>query len=59
MESEEPSDAEEDRLDMAFDVRPNSRLGCQVKVGTQDLVVRLTQESLETFLNEHPEHREG
>ena len=56
---EEPSDAEEDRLDMAFDVRPNSRLGCQVKVKDADLVVELTQESLETFLNEHPEHRES
>jgi 2Fe-2S ferredoxin len=56
---DESSDAEEDRLDMAFDVRPNSRLGCQVRVKETDLVVQLTEESLQTFLNEHPEHREG
>src|SRR5690606_20368734 len=29
----EMSDAESDRLDMGFDVRPYSRLGCQTKVG--------------------------
>jgi 2Fe-2S ferredoxin len=27
-----PSNAEEDMLDFAFDVRPNSRLSCQVRV---------------------------
>lgn len=32
----EQSEEEEDMLDMAFDVRDNSRLGCQVKV-TNDL----------------------
>ncbi len=57
-ELEEASEAEEDRLDMAFDVRPYSRLGCQVKtVEGVDLVVELTEESLETWLNEHPDHR--
>lgn len=54
---EEASDAEEDRLDMAFDVRPQSRLGCQVKLGTQDLVVELTEESVTTWFNEHPGER--
>jgi 2Fe-2S ferredoxin len=54
---DEPSDAEDDRLDMAFDVRPNSRLGCQVKIGDEDLVVELTQESIETWFNEHPNER--
>ena len=54
---EEASDAEEDRLDMAFDVRPQSRLGCQVKLGTQDLVVELTEESVTTWFNEHPDER--
>lgn len=54
---EEASEAEEDRLDMAFDVRPNSRLGCQTIVGDTDLVVELTEESLQTWFNEHPEHR--
>ncbi len=53
----EPSEAEEDRLDMAFDVRPNSRLGCQVHVRDRDLRVRITPESLETWYNEHPEAR--
>lgn len=54
---DEASDPEEDRLDMAFDVRPESRLGCQVKVGDEDLVVELTEESISTWFNEHPEHR--
>jgi ferredoxin, 2Fe-2S len=56
---EDMSDAEEDRLDMGFDVRPYSRLGCQVKVPAdpEDLVVEISQESIETWYNEHPEHR--
>ena len=28
----EPSHMEEDMLDFAFDVRPNSRLSCQIKI---------------------------
>lgn len=55
---DEASDAEEDRLDMAFDVRPQSRLGCQVKVGSEDLEVELTQESVTTWFNEHPDERD-
>jgi ferredoxin-2, mitochondrial len=31
-ELDEPSDAELDMLDQAFHVRPNSRLGCQIRV---------------------------
>jgi 2Fe-2S ferredoxin len=54
---EEPTDKENDRLDMGFDVRPNSRLGCQVEVGDEDLVIELSQESVEVWFNEHPEHR--
>jgi 2Fe-2S ferredoxin len=50
----EMSDAESDRLDMGFDVRSYSRLGCQVKVGDTDLTVELTQESIQTWHNEHP-----
>ena len=55
----EMSDAEEDRLDMGFDVRPYSRLGCQVKVpeDPEDLVVEISEESIATWYNEHPEHR--
>jgi 2Fe-2S ferredoxin len=51
------SDAEEDRLDMAFDVRPNSRLGCQVRVGNEPIVVQLTRESIQTWYDEHPDRR--
>jgi ferredoxin, 2Fe-2S len=38
----EPSPMEEDMLDFAFDVRPNSRLSCQIRVteGLNGLVVR-------------------
>ena len=56
---EEMEDSEEDRLDMGFDVRPYSRLGCQVKVpgDPEDLVVEISEESIATWYNEHPEHR--
>lgn len=56
---EEMEDAEEDRLDMGFDVRPYSRLGCQVKVPDEpeDLRVEISEESIDTWYNEHPEHR--
>jgi 2Fe-2S ferredoxin len=53
----EMSDAENDRLDQAFDVRPESRLACQAKVGTQNLIVEITPESLRAWLDEHPEER--
>ncbi|KAB2874827.1 MAG: 2Fe-2S iron-sulfur cluster binding domain-containing protein [Pseudorhodoplanes sp.] len=38
----EPSPMEEDMLDFGFDVRPNSRLSCQIKVTAEldGLVVR-------------------
>ncbi len=38
----EPAPMEEDMLDFAFDVRPNSRLSCQIKVteALDGLVVR-------------------
>lgn len=41
----EPSEMEEDMLDFAFDVRPTSRLSCQIKI-TEDmdgLVVRIPE----------------
>ncbi|MEZ4452458.1 MAG: 2Fe-2S iron-sulfur cluster-binding protein [Nannocystaceae bacterium] len=53
----EMNDAEADRLDMAFDVKPCSRLGCQVKVGDDDLTVEVTPESITTWYNEHPNER--
>jgi 2Fe-2S ferredoxin len=38
----EPSPMEEDMLDFGYDVRPNSRLSCQIKVTAEleGLVVR-------------------
>lgn len=47
---------EEDILDKAFDVRMNSRLGCQAKIERDGLVeVEITRESLDAFYNEHPD----
>ena len=54
---EEMTDKEEDRLDMGFDVRPSSRLGCQCVVQDEDLEIEITQESLEVWYNEHPDAR--
>jgi 2Fe-2S ferredoxin len=49
---------EEDRLDGAFDVRANSRLGCQSKLEAERLyVVDITRESRTAFFDEHPELR--
>jgi 2Fe-2S ferredoxin len=53
----EMTDKEEDRLDMGFDVRPYSRLGCQCVVGDEDLVVEITPESIGVWYNEHPDRR--
>ena len=49
----EMEDAESDRLDLAFDVVPESRLGCQAKLTGGDVVVKISEESLETWENEH------
>ena len=51
------SDGENDRLDMAFDVRPESRLGCQALLGDEDITVEITPESHKAWLDEHPEVR--
>ncbi len=55
----EKDDREEDRLDMAFDPRPASRLGCQaiIEDGEAVLVVEITRESRQAFLDEHPAER--
>lgn len=50
-------DPEMDRLDMAFDVRPNSRLGCQALVGSEDVDVQISEESLTAFMDENPAER--
>jgi 2Fe-2S ferredoxin len=49
---------EEDRLDSAFDVRPDSRLGCQARLeADRRYVVEITRESRTAFFDEHPELR--
>jgi 2Fe-2S ferredoxin len=53
----EISDKENDIMDKAFDVRPESRLGCQAKVADEDLVVEISEESLQAWLDENPDER--
>lgn len=53
----EQDDPEMDRLDMAFDVRPNSRLSCQSTIGKDDVEVQVTEESLQAFMDENPAER--
>lgn len=51
------SDKENDMMDKAFDVRPESRLGCQARLTDQDVEVEISEESLKAWLDEHPELR--
>jgi 2Fe-2S ferredoxin len=53
----EQQENEMDILDKAFDVRSTSRLGCQSKVADEDVVVEITRESRQAWLDEHPEER--
>ncbi len=54
----EQEEEEEDILDKAFDVRPNSRLGCQAEIVKDgEIEVEISRESLEAYENEHPEAR--
>jgi len=53
----EITDKENDIMDKAFDVRPESRLGCQARVGDDDLVVEISEESLRAWLDENPDER--
>ena len=54
----EMEDEENDILDKAFDVRAQSRLGCQSKIVKDGVIeVEITRESLEAYENEHPEAR--
>ena len=56
----EAEEEEEDILDKAFDVRMQSRLGCQAKIQRDGLLkVRISKESIEAYFNEHPEKRSG
>ena len=50
------SEQEEDILDKAFDVRMNSRLGCQAKILREGTItLRISRESLDAYYNEHPD----
>jgi ferredoxin len=54
----EPEEGEEDILDKAFDVQMSSRLGCQATIQREGTIsVRISNESLDTYYNEHPEAR--
>jgi 2Fe-2S ferredoxin len=53
----EVADKENDIMDRAFDVRPESRLGCQCKLADEDIVVEISDESLRAWLDENPEER--
>src|SRR5579871_872023 len=41
----EQQEKEQDILDKAFDVRPQSRLGCQARVADEDVIVEMTPKS--------------
>jgi ferredoxin, 2Fe-2S len=57
---EAASEREEDIMDKAFDVRASSRLGCQSKIlRDASVVVEISRESRQAFLDEHPEIREA
>ena len=53
----EIEEEEDDILDKAFDVREESRLACQACVDGEDLIVEITPESLQAWLDEHPDSR--
>ena len=53
----EQDDTELDRLDLAYDVKPQSRLACQARAGDADLEVWITEESLKAFMDENPDVR--
>jgi 2Fe-2S ferredoxin len=50
---------EEDILDKAFDVRANSRLGCQSKIVAEgEIECEISRESLDAYYNEHPQAKD-
>lgn len=54
----EAEEDEEDILDKAFDVRMESRLGCQAKIRADGVVhVKISKESIDAFYNEHPDKK--
>lgn len=55
----EQDDMEMDRLDLAYDVKPVSRLACQSKVAGEDVEVWITEESLKAWMDENPTERKA
>ena len=53
----EITDKENDIMDKAFDVRAESRLGCQCKLANEDIVVEISEESHRAWLDENPDAR--
>ncbi len=51
----EADEDEEDTLDKGFDVRINSRLGCQARITSGEVELEISRESRESFWNEHPD----
>ena len=49
----EPTDKEEDLLDMAWGLEANSRLSCQVVLGADDLVVEIPKYTINQVSENH------
>ncbi len=50
---EEASEMEDDQLDQAWDVSPESRLSCQAKVAEEDLVILLPKYTINIVSENH------
>jgi len=50
---EEPSENEEDYLDKAWGLDPDSRLSCQAKVADEDLVVEIPKYTINLVSEAH------
>ena len=50
---EDPSEDEEDMLDKAWGLEPDSRLSCQARVGATDLVVELPKYTINQVSETH------
>ncbi len=50
---EPATDKEEDMLDKAWGVEPQSRLSCQVKLGQQDLVIEIPRYTINMVSEQH------
>lgn len=49
----EAEEQEEDYLDKAWGLEPESRLGCQAKVGSEDLVIEIPKYTINMVSEEH------